>query len=122
LNAKSRSYRKIKSEKLNFHTPLNLRSCQFAQLLSVGYWNYNSKDSMIEGLTTGRAKRFFSPLQNLQTTSEAHSGSYSMHAGGKVTLCEPVHAPPASTKVRNGGVTPLFRLHAMRHASGADNF
>jgi hypothetical protein len=48
--------------------------------------------------------RFFSPLQNLQTTTGAHSGCYSMHAGGKVTLCEPAHAPPASTKVRNGGV------------------
>lgn len=75
---------------------------------------------MIQGVTTGGDKRFFSPLQNLQTTSGAHPGSYSMHAGGKVTLCEPAHAPPASTKVRSGGVTPLLRLHAMWHARGAD--
>jgi hypothetical protein len=76
---------------------------------------------IIQGLTTGRGEIFFSPLQNLQTTTGAHSGSYSMHARGKVTLREPAHAPPAGTKVRNGGVTPLLRLHAIRHARGAGN-
>jgi len=76
---------------------------------------------MVQGLTTGRDKTFFSPLQNLQTTIGAHSASYSMHAGGKVTLCEPAHALPGSTTVRNVGVTPLLRLHAIRHARGADN-
>jgi hypothetical protein len=76
---------------------------------------------MMQGLTTHRDE-IFSPLQNLQTTTGAHSGSYSMHAGGKVTLCEPAHAPPASMKVRNGGVKSLLRLHATRHARGAGNF
>jgi len=76
----------------------------------------------MQGLTTRRDEIFFSPLQNLETTTGAHSGSYSMHAGGKVTLCEPAHAPPASMKVRNGGVTSLLCLPAMRHARGAGNF
>jgi hypothetical protein len=68
---------------------------------------------MNQGLTTGGDKRFFSPLQNMRTTSGAHPGSYSVQAGGKAGLCELEYAPPASDKVRNGGVTPLLPIQAM---------
>jgi len=129
LNAKSiRIYSKIKSEKLNFQTPLNLWSCQFAQLLAVG-----CGPGSVVGIATGYGldgsgiesrwgARFSAPVQ---TGPGAHPASCTMGTGSfpgvksgwGVTLTPHPLLVPWSWKSRAIPLLPLWTVRPVQSLS-----